>query len=137
MEAMSLDLSQAGSEREPGYWLALARGEGTSRLSPSAVLARMHGTMGRIAAMRIALAVTLLIAALGSSRVLAVPLTPFRYEAQAQRHCPADTVVWLDFRKGIYYSKGQKRYGQGFDGGYVCRNEARGSRYRRSLLGVR
>ena len=68
---------------------------------------------------------------------LAIPLTPFRYEFQAQRHCPADAVVWLDFRKGIYYAKGQRRYGAGFDGSFVCRKEARGSGYRRSVLGLR
>jgi len=54
-----------------------------------------------------------------------------------QRHCPHDQVVWLDFRKGIYYGKGQKRYGQGFDGSFVCLSEARDSLYRRSLLGLR
>ena len=69
--------------------------------------------------------------------VSALPLTPFRDAAQAQRHCPVDKVVWLDFRKGVYYAKGQKRYGQGFDGSFVCLNEARDSRYRRSLLGLR
>lgn len=73
----------------------------------------------------------------GSAVVWATPLTPFRYEAQAQRHCPHDRVVWLDFKKGRYYRKGQKRYGQGFDGSFVCQNEARGSFYRRSLLGLR
>jgi len=73
----------------------------------------------------------------GSGEALATPLTPFRYEAQAQRHCPHDQVVWLDFRKGIYYAKNQKRYGQGFDGSFVCRSEARESFYRRSLLGLR
>jgi hypothetical protein len=67
----------------------------------------------------------------------ALPLTPFRYETQAQRHCPADTVVWLDLRKGIYYSRRQRRYAQGFDGSFVCRDEARRSGYRRSLLGLR
>jgi hypothetical protein len=67
----------------------------------------------------------------------AIPLSPFRYEAQAQRHCPADTVVWLDFRKGIYYSKGRRQYAQGYNGAFVCRDEARRSRYRRSLLGLR
>ena len=67
----------------------------------------------------------------------AIPLTPFRYEAQAQRHCPADTVVWLDFRKEIYYAKGQRQYAQGTNGAFVCRDEARRSRYRRSLLGLR
>jgi hypothetical protein len=68
---------------------------------------------------------------------IAIPLTPFRSEAQAQRYCPGDVVVWLDFAKGIYYAKGQKRYGRGFNGSFVCREEARSSFYRRSLLGLR
>jgi hypothetical protein len=80
-------------------------------------------------------AITLSCAAIGP--LAALPLTPFRYEAQAQRYCPTDTVVWLDFRKGTYYAKGQRRYGQGFDGSFVCRNEARGSGYHRALLGLR
>ena len=73
----------------------------------------------------------------GTADVSALPLTPFRDAAQAQRHCPFDKVVWLDFRKGVYYAKGQKRYGQGFEGSFVCLNEARDSLYRRSLLGLR
>jgi hypothetical protein len=67
----------------------------------------------------------------------AIPLTPYRYEDQAQRHCPADAVVWLDFRKGIYYSKRQRQHVQGFNGSFVCKNEARRSGYRRSLFGLR
>ncbi|MHB8270747.1 hypothetical protein [Bradyrhizobium sp.] len=67
----------------------------------------------------------------------AIPLTPFRYEAQAQRYCPDDTVVWLDLGKGVYYRKGQRRYARGGTGSFACREEARGSGYRRSLLGVR
>jgi len=73
----------------------------------------------------------------GSGGAGAVPLTPFRSEAQAQRYCPADVVVWLDFAKGIYYARGQKRYARGFNGSFVCREEARSSGYRRSLLGLR
>lgn len=73
----------------------------------------------------------------GAADASATPLTPFRYEAQAQRHCPGDQVVWLDFRKGVYYARSQKRYGQGFDGSFVCRSEARAGSYRRSLLGLR
>jgi len=84
----------------------------------------------------IAVAVAIVVGA-GGAEVSATPLTPFRYEAQAQRHCTHDQVVWLDFRKGIYYGKGQKRYGQGFDGSFVCLSEARDSLYRRSLLGLR
>jgi hypothetical protein len=64
-------------------------------------------------------------------------LTPFRYEDQAQRHCPADTVVWLDFKKRKYYLREQKLYGSGFHGSFVCLQQARRSDYRRSLLGLR
>ncbi len=86
---------------------------------------------------RIVYLLAALILAVSSTNAAATPLTPFRYEAQAQRHCPADTVVWLDFRKGIYYSKRQSRYAQGSTGSFVCREEARGGGYRRSLLGLR
>ena len=72
-----------------------------------------------------------------SQRAMAQALTPFRYEAQAQRHCPGDTVVWLDFGRERYYTKGQKRYALGFTGSFVCQNEARNNGYRRSPLGLR
>ena len=68
---------------------------------------------------------------------MAQSLTPFRYESQAQRHCPGDTIVWLDLKIGRYYAKGQRRYASGTTGSFVCRNEARGGGYRRSILGVR
>lgn len=71
------------------------------------------------------------------TQAAAVPLNPFRYEAQAQRHCPDDAVVWLDFTRGVYYVKGQKRYARGATGSFVCRAEARSSGYRRSFLGIR
>jgi hypothetical protein len=92
--------------------------------------------------MRIVAAITVgLTAALVNSgyisQAIGQILTPFRYEAQAQRHCPDDAVVWLDFRREKYYSKGQRRYAEGMTGSFVCREEARSSRYRRSLLGRR
>jgi hypothetical protein len=61
----------------------------------------------------------------------------FRYETQAQRHCPTDSVVWLDFRKRTYYSKRQKLYAHGSNGSFVCRSEVPAYGYRRSLLGFR
>ena len=85
---------------------------------------------------KLVIAAVMMLAA-GAAQVSATPLTPFRYEAQAQRHCPGDKVVWLDFRKGVYYRKGQKLYGQGFDGSFVCLTEARDGLYRRSPLGLR
>lgn len=93
--------------------------------------------LGRVALASAAILGTILGTILGAANVSATPLTPFRYEAQAQRHCPGDKVVWLDFRKGVYYRKGQKLYGQGFDGSFVCLTEARDSLYRSSPLGLR
>jgi len=78
-----------------------------------------------------------LIVAGDATNAAATPLSPFRCEAQAQRHCPGDTVVWLDFRKEIYYLKRQKRYAQGGTGSFVCLDAARSNGYRRSLLGLR
>jgi hypothetical protein len=85
-----------------------------------------------------ALLVGCVVTCCGVTCAFAIPLTPFRYEPQAQRHCPADVIVWLDLRKGIYYAKRQQRwYGRGSTGSFVCREEARASGYRRSLLGLR
>lgn len=81
--------------------------------------------------------ITASIIACGVASAIANPLTPFRYESQAQRHCRADVIVWLDLGKGIYYSKQQRQYGRGFTGSFVCREEARSNGYRRSLLGLR
>ena len=86
---------------------------------------------------RLAGTTTVLLLGLGIAKLAALPLTPFRYEDQAQRYCPTDKVVWLDFKKGVYYRRGQKLWGQGFDGSFVCLNEAKSSGFRRSLLGVR
>jgi hypothetical protein len=72
-----------------------------------------------------------------SHGVMAQALTPFRHESQAQRHCPGDAVVWLDFGRERYYTKRQKRYALGLTGSFVCRNEARNNGYRRSALGLR
>lgn len=83
----------------------------------------------------LALAVSIVVCGTGDGN--AMPLTTYRYEAQAQRHCPGETVVWLDFRTRRYYLRGQKRYALGQTGSFVCRSEARDSGYRRSLLGLR
>jgi len=61
------------------------------------------------------------------------PLAIFPSEQQAQQHCPADTVVWVNLPSGIYHYKGQRWYGNTLSGAYVCKSEAdqagdRGSR---------
>jgi len=82
----------------------------------------------------ITITLTIVLMATGAG---ALVLTPFRYEEQAQRNCPTDTIVWLDFKKRKYYFNSQKLYGYGFHGSFVCLQEARRSLYRRSLLGLR
>jgi hypothetical protein len=51
-------------------------------------------------------------------------LTLFTTEDAAQKHCPADTVVWLNTSSGIYHLKGERWYGRTKHGAYVCRKEA-------------
>lgn len=61
----------------------------------------------------------------------------FQTEMMAKMHCPDDKVVWLDLTKRKYYTEGQKRYGKGRTALFVCREEARRSGYKHSLLGRR
>jgi hypothetical protein len=52
------------------------------------------------------------------------PLATFPTEAQAQQHCPRDTVVWLNLPTSVYHYKGQRWYGTTVPGAFVCRSEA-------------
>jgi len=51
-------------------------------------------------------------------------LTLFQNEQQAQRHCPQDTVVWLNLSSGIYHFQGQRWYANTNNGAFVCEKEA-------------
>ncbi len=51
-------------------------------------------------------------------------LAQFETESAAQKHCPKDTVVWLNTNSGIYHEKGMRWYGRTREGAYVCRAEA-------------
>jgi hypothetical protein len=51
-------------------------------------------------------------------------LIAFQTEAQAQAHCPKDTVVWVEPQSGMYYVKGHASYGHSIAGRYACRGEA-------------
>lgn len=48
----------------------------------------------------------------------------FATPGAAQRHCPADTVVWLNTNSGIYHLKGERWYGRTEHGAYVCEHAA-------------
>ena len=56
--------------------------------------------------------------------VSAGSLRLFNTEDAAQRHCPRDTVVWLNTSSGVYHEKGMRWYGNTKAGAYVCRREA-------------
>jgi len=48
----------------------------------------------------------------------------FTSEQAAQRHCAADTVVWLNTSSANYHFKGDPWYGRTQRGTYVCKGEA-------------
>ena len=69
------------------------------------------------------------IAGLAFSLSLLVPsfsyaLDQFQNEQQARKHCPGETVAWLNIPTGIFHYKGQRWYGRTKDGAYVCVKEA-------------
>lgn len=51
-------------------------------------------------------------------------LEQFQTEQAAQKHCPSDTVVWLNIPTGVWHYKGQRWYGRTKNGAYVCKKEA-------------
>jgi lipid A 3-O-deacylase len=57
-------------------------------------------------------------------------LSTFTNEQEAQQHCPADTVVWLNLPTLVYYQKGQPSYERAKNGAYVCEREANENRAR-------
>jgi hypothetical protein len=48
----------------------------------------------------------------------------FKTEKAAQRHCPADIVVWVDTSSANYHFKGDPWYSRTQRGIYACKVEA-------------
>ena len=74
----------------------------------------------------ILIALLLVFAAPGMATAANTAAPLFASEAQAQQHCPKDTVVWLNTKSGVYHFRGQRWYGRTKDGAYVCLKEAPG-----------
>lgn len=51
-------------------------------------------------------------------------LDQFQSEQTAQKHCPSDTVVWINLPTGVFHFKGQRWYGRTKNGAFVCQKEA-------------
>ena len=59
-----------------------------------------------------------------SDAALGQGMQTFASEQAAQRHCPADTVVWLNTTSANYHFKGDPWFGHTQRGTYVCKVEA-------------
>ena len=59
----------------------------------------------------------------------------FTGESEAQQHCPADTIVWVNTPTGVYHFKGMRWYGATLHGAYVCRKEGDQAGYRATRNG--
>ena len=44
-------------------------------------------------------------------------------EAQAEAHCPTDTVVWVNLTSKIYHFSGTRSYGNTKNGEYMCESD--------------
>ena len=62
----------------------------------------------------------------------------FTNEQAARRHCPADTIVWLNTSTANYHFKEDPWYGRTQRGSYVCKVEADkdGARLDKSKMNV-
>jgi hypothetical protein len=59
----------------------------------------------------------------------------FPSEAEAERRCPGDLVVWVDPATRTYHFRGQRWYGSTAKGGYACKKAAEAQGYRRNPSG--
>lgn len=72
----------------------------------------------------LALCLGLASSALASPRVDTAQVPQFKTEPAAQKHCPGDTVVWLNTYSGIWHYKGAKYWMNTKYGAFVCEREA-------------
>jgi hypothetical protein len=49
----------------------------------------------------------------------------FSADTQAKAHCPADTVVWVNTKSGVYHFAGTHNYGTTKQGAYMCEADAK------------
>ena len=74
-------------------------------------------------------------AAFASPQVDTSHVPQFKTEQSAQKHCPTDTVVWLNTYSGIWHYKGAKYWMNTKYGAFVCESEARAKGMRASKDG--
>jgi hypothetical protein len=61
------------------------------------------------------------------------PGNRFGTESAAQGHCPDDTVVWVaSTRSRVYHLSGDRSFGRGRRGAYMCQKDAQSAGMRQS-----
>ena len=75
-------------------------------------------------ARRTAYALISLLEVLLAGSALGAGMMTFTSEKAARKHCPSDTVVWLNTSNAGYVFKGDRWYGRTNRGAYVCKAEA-------------
>ena len=58
------------------------------------------------------------------------PVRSFLKEADAERACGSDTVVWINESTKVFHLKNARWYGKTKQGGYACRRDAERGGYR-------
>ncbi|HLY54513.1 MAG TPA: hypothetical protein VKS60_03080 [Stellaceae bacterium] len=60
-----------------------------------------------------------------SPLVLVDAPTPTQFDAlaDAQKHCPGDTIVWVNLYTKIYHDSNSKMFGKSSNGKYACLGE--------------
>jgi hypothetical protein len=81
------------------------------------------------------LVIALLLFAPQIGMAVAAGVQLFTAEVEAQQHCPADTVVWVNTPTGIYHFKRMRWYGATIRGAYVCQKEGDQAGYRATRNG--
>jgi endonuclease G, mitochondrial len=51
-------------------------------------------------------------------------------EAEARKHCPGETVVWVNTRSQVYHSEGSPFYGNTKNGAYMCEKDTASAGFR-------
>jgi hypothetical protein len=81
----------------------------------------------------------LIVGALALTTVLGFALAEsaqlFGTDIEAQKHCSADIVVWVNTPTGIYHFKGMRWYRSTRTGAFVCQKEADQAGYRATRNG--
>ncbi|MBS0222478.1 MAG: helix-hairpin-helix domain-containing protein [Proteobacteria bacterium] len=60
----------------------------------------------------------------------AAPADEFKAETEARKHCPSDTVVWVNTDSKIYHYNGASDYGKTKQGAYMCQKESDAAGFR-------